>query len=138
MFVLDTDTLTLLLRGHERVTQRAGAASSEIVITVIARIEMLQGRFASVLKAEDASRLLHAQSQLTETEKDLEGLIILPIDAAAAARFDRLRQDKKVKRIGRADLLIASIVLAQRGTIVTRNLRHFRQVPGLQAENWAD
>ena len=36
------------------------------------------------------------------------------------------------------DLLIASIALAQRATLVTRNLRHFRQIPALNVENWAD
>ena len=35
-------------------------------------------------------------------------------------------------------MLIASIALAQRVTLVTRNLRHFRQFSGLTLENWAD
>jgi tRNA(fMet)-specific endonuclease VapC len=41
-------------------------------------------------------------------------------------------------KIGRADLLVASIALANRATLVTRNLRHFREVPGLSLENWVD
>jgi tRNA(fMet)-specific endonuclease VapC len=40
--------------------------------------------------------------------------------------------------IGRADLLIASIALSRQATLVTRNLRHFRLIPGLRVENWAD
>ena len=64
--------------------------------------------------------------------------MVIPFDARSAAEFDRLRQIKNLKRIGRADLLIASIALAQRATLVTRNLRHFRQIPGLNLENWAD
>ena len=40
--------------------------------------------------------------------------------------------------MGRADLLIASIVLARQAILVTRNLRHFRQVPGLAIVNWVD
>jgi len=35
-------------------------------------------------------------------------------------------------------LLIASIALANDALLVTRNLRHFRQVPNLRLENWAD
>ena len=56
MFLLDTNTLTLLLHGHERVSERVSRASQIVALTVISRIEMLQGRFASVLKAEDGER----------------------------------------------------------------------------------
>ena len=52
--------------------------------------------------------------------------------------FDTLRANRKLRRIGRNDLLIASIVRARRATLVTRNRRHFHQVPGLRVENWAD
>jgi len=38
----------------------------------------------------------------------------------------------------RSGLLIASIALALKATLATRNLRDFQQVPGLHAENWAD
>jgi tRNA(fMet)-specific endonuclease VapC len=47
-----------------------------------------------------------------------------------------LRQNKKLKKIGRADLLMAAITLANRATLISRNLKDFRQVPGLQFENW--
>jgi tRNA(fMet)-specific endonuclease VapC len=60
------------------------------------------------------------------------------VDTASASEFDHLRRNKKLKRIGRADLLIAAITLAHRATLVTRNLKDFRQVPGLRTENWAD
>ncbi len=56
----------------------------------------------------------------------------------AAAEFDRLRENRKLRKIGRADLLIACVALANRATLVTRNLKHFRQVPGLQVEDWVD
>ena len=64
-------------------------------------------------------------------------LDISPI-TAAAVEFDKLRRNKRLKKIGRANLLIASITLAHRATLVTRNLRHFRQVPGLNVESWID
>ena len=58
MFLPDTDTLLLLLRGHPRVTERVAQATEEVAITLITRIEILQGRFAFVLKAEDSEKLL--------------------------------------------------------------------------------
>jgi tRNA(fMet)-specific endonuclease VapC len=101
-------------------------------------MEILQGRFASVFKAEDGDQLLIAWRRLEQAEARLRSVRILPVDTGAAAEFDRLRQNKKLKKIGRADLLIASIALANRATLVTRNVRDFRLVPGLKLENWAD
>ena len=52
---------------------------------------------------------------------------------------DTLTQSLKgMSKIGRADMLIASLALSRRATLVTRNLRHFRQVPQLNLVNWVD
>jgi tRNA(fMet)-specific endonuclease VapC len=138
MFVLDTDILTLLLRGHERVTARRAEVGEEVALTAITRIELLQGRFAALLKAENGEKLLQAQQRLVESENDLRKFMILIVDGPGAAAFDRLRREKKLKAIRRGDLLIAGLTLARRATLVTRNLRDFRQVPGLRVQNWAD
>ena len=99
----------------------------------------MQGRFAMVLKAADGSELQRAQQWLDRTRENLTTIPkVLPIDDAAATEFDLLRKNKKLKKIGRGDLLIASIALANRATLVTRNLKDFRQVQGLPVENWAD
>jgi tRNA(fMet)-specific endonuclease VapC len=138
MFALDTDTLTHLLYGHERVFENVRRADRPVVLTLISRIEVLQGRFASVVKAENGERLLLAQQRLVENEADMQRIPLLPVDGPAAAEFDRLRENKKLKKIGRADLLIAAITLANRATLVSRNVKDFGQVPGLQIENWVD
>ena len=114
MFVLDTDTLSLLLRAHVRVTDRVAHAIEEVAITLITRTEPLQRRFASVLKAENGEKLIQAQHRLDENEKDLDRFTILVFDSMAAAEFDRLRKNKKLKKIGRCDLLIAVLTLANR------------------------
>jgi len=62
----------------------------------------------------------------------------MPLGRSAIAEFERLRAQKELKKIGGRDLLIAAISLASHATLVTRNLRHFRPIPGLQLENWAD
>jgi len=138
MILLDTDTLSHYWAGHARVTAKFQAAKEAPVTSVVSRIEVLQGRFASVTTAADGNQLIQAHARLLAADQNLAKWTIVPIDAVAAAEFDRLRQNKKLKKIGRADLLIACIALAHRATLVTRNLRHFRLVPGLQLENWAD
>ena len=138
MIFLDTDTLSLLFAAHERVTERFHAEPDEVATTLITRIEMLTGRFASVLKAPDGLHFFRAQQRLQQTEFNLTTLKIIPADAQAVAEFDQLCQNKKLRKIGRADLLIASIALAHKALLVTRNQRHFRLVPGLKIDNWAD
>lgn len=60
------------------------------------------------------------------------------IDPRAADEFERLKVDKKLRKFGRSDLLIACIALANRATLVTRNVKHFKSITGLTIENWAD
>ncbi len=138
MILLDTDTFSLLAAGHPRVATRFATATDDVTITVVTRIEALEGRFAFLKRAADDAELLRAQKWLQRTEADLSPFTPVLIDPAAAAEFTRLRQIKGLRRIGRGDLLIAAITLARKATLVTRNLKHFRLVPGLQIENWAD
>lgn len=59
---------------------------------------------------------------------------ILAFDDQAAAIFSRLRASGI--RIGTPDLRIASIALANDAILLTRNVRDFARVPGLQFEDW--
>ncbi len=139
MHLLDTDTLTYLHAGHERVIERLRLLEDPVVgTTIITRIEILRGRFDFVLKAATGAELLRAQQLLAHSEELLAQILIVPLDEAAAIQFERLRLTKGIRKIGRADLLVASIALAQRATLVTRNLRHFRQISGLRLSNWVD
>ena len=139
MHILDTDTLTHLHAGHPRVVQRLRElADPDVATTLITKIELLRGRFDYMLKAASGSELLRAQQRLARTEDLLAQIPILHLDNEAAARFDQLRATPRLGDIGRADLLIASIALAHHAILVTRNVRHFRQVPGLTVVNWVD
>lgn len=139
MYLLDTDTLSRFHAGEPRLqAYRARFEPAQIATTAITRIEILQGRFDFILKATDGEQLLRAFAWLVRSEELLREVFVLPINDGVAAEFDGLRQNKKLKKIGRADLLIAATALAHEATLVTRNLRHLRQIPGLQVENWLD
>lgn len=139
MYLLDTDTVTHLWVNHPKVAERLRAVDDpEVGITIITKVEVLRGRIDYLLKAETGIDLLKAQELLFRTEELLNRLLIVPMNQAAAEEFNRLRVSPKLRKIGRADLLIASIALANRAILVTRNLRHFKQVPGIRVVNWVD
>ncbi len=139
MHLFDTDTLTHLYAGNTNVIARLNAVEdSEVGITIITKAEMLRGRIEYLIKAENRESLLKAQELLFRTEELLAELLIVPISQKAADEFERLRAVSKLRKIGRADLLIASISLANRATLVTRNIKHFKQIPGLRVVNWVD
>lgn len=139
MYLLDTDTLTYLYAGQAQVVNRLQQAGTPNVgTTIITKIEVLRGRMDAVTKAADAGKLLHAQRLLIRSEQFIEAMVIVPLDQPAATIFERLTKAPILHKIGRADLLIASIALSNRATLVTRNRRHFEKVPGLTVVNWVD
>jgi len=139
MHLLDTDTLTHLHAGHPRVANHLRDVDDPVVgTTVITKGELLRGRIEFLLKAPKGADLLRAQQWLTRTEDLLAQILVVPFDENAAREFDRLRANQAYRKIGRADLLIASKVLANQAILVTRNVRHFRQIHAVQIVNWVD
>ncbi|MDJ0559715.1 MAG: type II toxin-antitoxin system VapC family toxin [Microcystis sp. M53599_WE4] len=139
MYLLDTDTVTHLHSGNTNVINRLeNLQDEEVAITIVTKIEILRGRIDYLLKAFSGSDLLKAQELFSRSETLLNQLPVILIDPNAANQFDRLQDISKFRKIGRSDLLIASIALANQARLVTRNLRHFRQIPHLFLENWVD
>jgi tRNA(fMet)-specific endonuclease VapC len=135
-YLLDTDIFNHFQAGNRRVISRVDALpASSIAITVMTRIEVLQGRFEFMRKAATTEEFLRAQRRLNETDTALATWRIVPIDSGACQEFIRLRAVRGLRKIGRADLLIASIALANQAT---RNVKDFALVPGLAVENWVD
>lgn len=141
MFILDTDTLSLAFQDQEKVTARidaAEAADERVVISIVTWAEVLKGRLEYLLKAADSSHWLRADNLLSKTRDDLAKVEVIPVTKTAAAHFDRLRAEKKRKKMGHPDLLIACIALAHDATLVTRNVKDFQHIQRLRIENWAD
>lgn len=139
MYLLDTDTLTHLHAGQPRVIARLRElVDPDVGTTIITKIELLRGRHDFLLKAATGDELLRAQRWLARSEELLAQILIVPFDAVAAAQFDHLRNAQNLRKIGRADLLIASIALGHNAVLVTRNVGHFHPVFGLKVTNWVD
>ncbi|MBX3289688.1 MAG: type II toxin-antitoxin system VapC family toxin [Acidobacteria bacterium] len=139
MYIFDTDTLTHYFKGNENVSRRLeNAPGNEFGITIVTKAEVLRGRIEFLLKANDGISLEKAQRFLIESENELAQIQTLTFDLISIDKFDYFRQQSKYRKIGRNDLMIASICLANRALLVTRNVKHFRQFPNPEVENWVD
>ncbi len=135
LFVLNTDMVSLLQRGHPRVVARCLARSRhELAITVISLEEQLSGRHSMIRKAKQPAVLARAYQNLIDTLLFLARLPILPFALPAITRFQHFASLKL--NVGRMDLRIAAIVLENQGVLITRNSRDFGRVPGLVLEDW--
>ena len=139
MTLLDSDSLTLVYYAKPGITERVIAArdGGDLCIPILSRIELLLGRLDAVRKASTSDEVLRMQERLFNAETFLSRFTVIPFDDRAAMHFDRLRMNKKLKKTGRADLLIACIALAHDATLVTRNVKDFAVIPRLKLENWA-
>ena len=133
------DTLSHLYAGNKNVLRSLQQLDRATVgTTIITKIEMLRGRIDYLLKADTGSSLRRAQQLSCRTEELLLQTQIIPITDKSIVEFDRLSTSLKYRKIRRAALTIASIVLSNRATLITRNLRHFKQFPRLSVVNWID
>ncbi len=110
-WILDTDHVSLALKGHPLITARIRQQDKERV--------QLYGQFLQVLTFLQGIRILGFDE---EAERQYQQLLLNP-----SLRKNRLRQDMK----------IAAIALSLNATLVTRNYRDFSQVPGLLIEDWS-
>jgi tRNA(fMet)-specific endonuclease VapC len=56
----------------------------------------------------------------------------------AAAHYGRIRAvlESKGQPIGANDYLVAATIIAEKGVLVTGNVKKFKKVPSLKLENW--
>ena len=120
MYLLDTDTLTLVHAGHPKVLQAGNTCRRPTSPSASSRgSRCCGGGSNSCSRRPAATNCSGAKHWLHQTEERLAEIVTIPFDVAAAAEFDRLREDRALRKVGRADLLIACIALAHRATLVT-------------------
>jgi tRNA(fMet)-specific endonuclease VapC len=85
-------------------------------------------------RAQNDSQVLRAYAELEALLRWFSRMNVLGFNEAAQDRFKSIR--KQSRRVGTLDLRIASITLTAESTLLSRNLRDFRLVPGLSIEDW--
>ncbi|HLD76333.1 MAG TPA: PIN domain-containing protein [Candidatus Norongarragalinales archaeon] len=127
--ILDTSFLIDLMKGHPPAEAKARELAETLVhlkVTPITVFEIWRG-------------MAKASPQKKERlEKILSGLGLLPLNGESgkkAAFIDWALREKGVP-IEPEDCLIAAIVLENRETLLTRNVKHFSRIEGLRIESY--
>jgi len=150
IYLLDTDTVILLMRGLKitearsaRQEQRQAVgrsifnrarkrelAGDEVALSAVTVAELEFG----ARKSGDYAR------EMEVVQRVLTPFTLLDFDAHdCACRYGEIRSALEAagKTIGSLDMLIAAHALAISATVVTNNTAEFGRVPGLSTENWA-
>jgi tRNA(fMet)-specific endonuclease VapC len=127
-FMLDTDISSYIIKRRPvTLVERFERHAETLSVSVMTAAELRFG-------AEKAGR-----ARLSElVEAYLERLAILDWTNEVSGHYARIRAEleRSGKPIGNMDLLIAAHAVSQRMTLVTNNLKHFSNVPGLKIEVW--
>ena len=127
-YMLDTNIVSHLLRGHREVARRMVAVPmAALCVTAITEGELLYG----LAKRPEATRLHRAVREF------LRRADVLPWNNACAEHYGTARADmeRQGKTLGPLDMLIAAHELSIKAVLVTSD-RAFRQVSDLRVEDW--
>ncbi len=128
MRVLDSDTVIEIFRRNPAVLEAQRSAEGLLATTVISAAELYYG----------AAKSRQSDVQRAQVDRFLLSVAVLDVGIEAARIFGETKAglERSGQRLPDADLLIASICLAHRSTLVTGNGRYFARILGLATEDW--
>lgn len=130
-FVLDTNTVIDYFMGRGRVAERLlTVPPREVSLPAIVAYELWVGVLGSRAREQ---RKLQYERFLSQVE-----VIAFDVTLSRRAAEVRIALELRGEAIGPLDTLIAATALLRNATLVTRNVREFGRVAGLDVVNWRD
>jgi len=131
-YLLDTNVLSEVIRKEPNrgLLQRLREVPARDVVTSTVCVAELR---------HGAARVAHGARLWERIAREvLSRVEILPLGEAEAIRAGDLLAtlEAQGEPIGVEDVWIGATALEHRLTVVTRNLKHFRRIPGLASESW--
>jgi tRNA(fMet)-specific endonuclease VapC len=129
-YLLDTNTCIKYLNGTSEAIKEKFLAypSFAIYICSVVKAELIFGAYKSQNPTDNLKKI----------GAFFQPFISFPFDDNCAKIYGNIRTalEKKGTPIGPNDLLIASIALSNKLTLVTHNTREFKRITGLFIEDW--
>jgi tRNA(fMet)-specific endonuclease VapC len=128
LHLLDTSVAILLRDLDSRVADRVAKLERMPALSVLTVVELQGGAAASVEGREERRR---------SVEEMLGLLPVLVFGTAEAAIYGRIVDQIGFSRPKIIDRMIAAHALALNATLATLNPRDFKNIPGLELEDWS-
>jgi tRNA(fMet)-specific endonuclease VapC len=139
LWILDTDTASLLLWKNPNVTRNLQSAGGDIAISIVTAQELFNGWVVRINNAKTTDDLIRWYEKFSGVVQLCKKVTVLPFDQSAATQLEILLKanpDLAKQRLQK-DMRIAAIALANNATVVTCNYRDFSLVPGLTIVDWS-
>lgn len=131
MYCLDTNIIVGILRGDENAinsVKQAVSRGERLAITWLTVCELYKGVFQTTQPSEHKKQVDSLIASLATLDFNADACMFYGKTYAILKKSGKLTQE--------FDLLIASIAVAHRCTLVTRNLRDFTNIPELSVVSW--
>jgi tRNA(fMet)-specific endonuclease VapC len=137
--LLDTDHLSVLQWEEQPACDRLrerlrGLPPDDVATSIISFQEQVQGWLAFLNRARKPAQIVTAYVRLETIWRWFLKMNVLSYTSEAQAHFAELK--RTCPRLKTLDLRIAGIAVTTNSTLLSRNLRDFRQAPGLSVEDW--
>lgn len=128
-FVLDTDTCIYWLKGNQAIESKIKKIGLSLIgTTIITACELFYGAY----KSSRSSTNLEVVNNLLKT------ITVVNMSKRVARLYGEIKAslESKGRSADDADLIIACVCIDQGVTLVTNNIRHFKEIHGLSLQNW--
>jgi tRNA(fMet)-specific endonuclease VapC len=126
MVCLDTNFLILLIRQDSETRSKLRRLTEPLYTTIISLVELYKGVYDKP----------NVDKEIRKIETILRFIRVIALDHRSCKIFGELYAKLKPNPLEDADLLIASMVISNNETLLTRNVRHFGRVSDLKTETW--
>ena len=131
MVILDSDMLIGVLRGDTEAVsamEKLERAGEKLATTAINSFELFEGAFLNPKPLET----------MVKVDLLLRAFDILSLNQAISKTAAEISAGlrRKGNPIDFQDIAIAAIAISNSGKLVTRNIKHFSRIKGLEVEKW--
>lgn len=132
MYLIDTNILSEVIRPRPNLAVVRTLLTTEPALRFASEITRYELRFGAMLRDDGGTLWALIERQILPLARWLA--VDAHVVLAAADLAAMLRRTGQL--IEWPDEMLAATAQVHRLTVVTRNVRHFERVPGLQVENW--